>query len=94
MRFEDLKFEGVRPGAHPGFRASHSFDFGWLFCGICFPGVSCGGDRGRYELAVLGRDGELHYGNPVTQDSVHGYLKPEDVTWLLRQVAKFDEEGE
>jgi hypothetical protein len=44
-----------------------------------------GGDRGLYELAVLGSDGRLTYDTPVTDD-VEGYLTEEDVTKLLTQI--------
>lgn len=40
---------------------------------------SYGGQRGLYELAVLGRDGFITYETPITSDVI-GFLKPEDVT--------------
>ena len=46
---------------------------------------SYGGDRGLYELAVLDKDGKLCYNTPVTND-VEGYLTPDDVTKLLKQI--------
>jgi hypothetical protein len=44
-----------------------------------------GGREGLYELAVLGKDGRLTYETPITDD-VEGYLTPEDVTILMKQI--------
>jgi hypothetical protein len=44
-----------------------------------------GGADGFYELAVIGKDGQITYESPITSD-VEGYLTPEDVTKLLEQI--------
>jgi hypothetical protein len=47
---------------------------------------SYGGREGLYELAVLDQDGQIHYDNPIANGDVRGYLKPEEVTELLKQI--------
>ena len=47
---------------------------------------SYGGDRGLWELAVLGPDGSIDYDTPITAD-VLGWLAPSDVSDLLAQIA-------
>ena len=46
---------------------------------------SYGGPDGLYELAVLGKDGELTYTTPITSD-VLGWLQPEEVSHWMQQV--------
>ena len=41
-----------------------------------------GGDKGLYELAVLGANGEITYDTPITND-VLGYLTEEEVEKTL-----------
>jgi hypothetical protein len=48
---------------------------------------SYGGDQGLLELAVLGKDGNLDYSTPVTED-VEGYLTAEKAAELLEQIEK------
>jgi hypothetical protein len=50
-----------------------------------------GGREGLYELAVLGKDGRLTYETPITDD-VEGYLTPEDVTILMKQIQSLPNE--
>jgi hypothetical protein len=47
---------------------------------------SYGGKEGLYEIAVLDENGKIHYDNPVANGDVRGYLKPEEVTELLKQI--------
>ena len=49
---------------------------------------SYGGREGLYEIAVLDKDGELHYDNPVAKGDVLGYLTKEDVSKILEQISK------
>ena len=46
---------------------------------------SYGGEKGLYELAVLKMNGEMTYNTPITDD-VAGWLAPEMVTGLMKQV--------
>jgi hypothetical protein len=50
---------------------------------------SYGGKDGLFEVAVLGKDGNLTYDTPVTNDVI-GYLTEEDVTDVLKQVQKLN----
>jgi hypothetical protein len=44
-----------------------------------------GGDKGLYELAVFGKDGNITYDTPITSD-VEGNLTESDVESLLTQI--------
>jgi hypothetical protein len=44
-----------------------------------------GGDKGLYELAVFGKDGNITYDTPITND-VEGNLSESDVESLLTQI--------
>jgi hypothetical protein len=46
---------------------------------------SYGGDKGLYELAVLGKDGQITYDTPITNDVI-GYLRPMDVTDVMEKI--------
>ena len=46
---------------------------------------SNGGKDGLFEIAVLGKDGDINYDTPVTRDVI-GYLNPEEVTDIMEQV--------
>ena len=46
---------------------------------------SYGGKDGLFEVAVLGKDGELTYDTSVTNDVI-GYLETEGVTEIMEQV--------
>ena len=46
---------------------------------------SYGGDKGLYELAVLGKDGHITYDTPITNDVI-GYLRPTDVTDVMEKI--------
>ncbi len=55
--------------------------------------ISYGNKKGLYELAVIYmspemEESEIHYDNPVAQGNVRGYLTPEDVTELMKQVSE------
>lgn len=77
--FEDLVFvDEVMYGDKVWSRSYMIFDNGYGVSVIRGP-HSYGGQKGLYELAVLGTDGFITYETPVTSDVI-GYLKPEDVT--------------
>jgi hypothetical protein len=44
-----------------------------------------GGDKGLYELAVLDSNGSLTYSTSITDDVI-GYLRPEDVTDVMKKI--------
>jgi len=46
---------------------------------------SYGGKTGLFEIAVLGKDGDLTYDTPITNDVI-GYLSREEVTGIMEQV--------
>jgi len=52
---------------------------------------SYGGDKGLYELAVLGKDGQITYDTPITNDVI-GYLTEDEVTDFLRQIQELEKE--
>jgi len=49
--------------------------------------TSYGVEQGLYELAVLGKKGEINYYTPLTND-VLGYLTEEQVTHYLKQISE------
>jgi len=77
--FEDLVFvDEVMYGDKVWSRSYMIFENGYGVSVIRGP-HSYGGQKGLYELAVLGRDGFITYETPITSDVI-GFLKPEDVT--------------
>jgi hypothetical protein len=48
-----------------------------------------GGSQGLYELAVFGKDGEISYDTPITND-VLGYLSEEDIEKTLTDIKNLD----
>jgi len=48
-----------------------------------------GGGEGLYELAVLGKDGQLCYDTPITDDTL-GYLTQQKVTDIMKQVQELN----
>ena len=81
--FKDLEFN-----PHPigGIFARMMFDNGYGVSVVKTP-YSYGGDRGKYELAVLNSQGEITYETPITDD-VLGYLNENDVTHYMEEVQK------
>jgi hypothetical protein len=80
--FADLEF-----GPHPagkGVQARIQFPNGYGASVVKTP-YTYGGSQGKYELAVLDKDGRLCYSTEVTNDVV-GYLSPGGVTEYLRQI--------
>ena len=48
-----------------------------------------GGPEGLYEIAVFGKDGEISYETPITDD-VLGYLSEEAVEKILTDIKNLD----
>ena len=81
-QFKDLQFK-----KHPqlnGVISRITFDNGYG-ASVVKHEFSYGGDKGLYELAVLGKDGELTYDTPITNDVI-GYLREIDVTDVMVKI--------
>jgi hypothetical protein len=81
--FKDLEFV-QHPGHIGGVQARITFDNGYGASVVKTP-YSYGGDKGLYELAVLGIDGHLTYDTPITNDVI-GYLRDIDVTDVMEKI--------
>jgi hypothetical protein len=81
--FKDLEFV-EHPGHIGGVQARITFENGYGASVVKTP-HSYGGDRGLFELAVLGTDGHLTYDTPVTSDVI-GYLRDIDVTDVMEKI--------
>lgn len=68
-----------------GVQVRVTFENGYGASVIQFPG-SRGGTDGLWELAVLGRDGDLNYETPITSDTV-GWLDDPQVLDYLRNIS-------
>jgi hypothetical protein len=69
-----------------GVRATITFDNGYGASIVKTP-YTYGGDNGKYELAVLGTNGDLTYDTPITDDVI-GYLSPTEITDIMKQIQK------
>lgn len=85
--FKDLEFEIMSDEYMSGKKSRIYFDNGYG-ASVVSHTFSYGGKSGLYELAVLDKDGEIHYDNPVAGGDVKGYLTEEEVTELLIQIQK------
>ena len=89
MKFEDLQFEET----DMGIGAHHLFDNHYgvsVIKGL----YTYGGRDGLYELAIIRmtpdmKYSELCYDTPITND-VLGYLTPEEVTDIMKQVSELN----
>jgi hypothetical protein len=81
--FKDLEFKS-HPNHLGGVQAVITFDNGYGASVVKTP-HSYGGDKGLYELAVLGTDGHLTYDTPITNDVI-GYLRDIDVTDVMEKI--------
>lgn len=66
----------------------HSFTFpnGWG-ASVVQHRHSYGSEEGLWELAVIGKDGDLNYAHPVSRGDVRGSLSVADVDALLAEIA-------
>jgi len=83
-KFKDLPFFPINDGFMVGKKARMDFENGYGVSVVSHT-YSYGGKDGLFEVAVLGKDGNLTYDTPVTNDVV-GYLTEEDVTDVMKQV--------
>jgi hypothetical protein len=82
--FKDLEFVKLDPFVR-GIHCRIQFDNGYG-ASIVQHNLSYGGTEGLYELAVLDKNGDLHYDNPVANGDVRGYLSEDDVTELIKEI--------
>jgi hypothetical protein len=83
-KFEDLDFIKLDDGFMKGVKCRMMFENGFGVSVVSHT-YSYGGKDGLFEVAVLGKDGDLTYDTPVTNDVV-GYLNPDEVTEIMEQV--------
>ena len=84
-KFEDLEFEQIKDSPYQiGVKCKMVFENGYGVSVVSHT-HSYGGTKGLFEIAVLGKDGDLTYDTPVTSDVI-GYLNPEEVTKIMEQV--------
>ena len=81
--FKDLEFK-EHPNGMGGVQAKIQFDNGFGASIVKTP-FSYGGSKGLYELAVVGKDGDITYDTPITND-VLGYLSEAAVTQTLSKI--------
>jgi len=82
-QFKDLEFVS-HPSHIEGVQSRITFENGYGASVVKSP-YTYGGDKGLYELAVLGTDGHITYATPITDDVI-GYLRPEDVTDVMAKI--------
>ena len=82
-QFNDLQFK-THPIHGDGVISRITFDNGYG-ASVVKHEYSYGGDKGLYELAVLGKDGQITYDTPITDDVI-GYLRPMDVTDVMEKI--------
>ena len=84
-KFEDLEFEKIEDDPfQTGVKSRMVFENGYGVSVVSHT-HSYGGRKGLFEVAVLGKDGDISYDTPVTDDVI-GYLNPEEVTDTMKQV--------
>ncbi len=88
MTFEELDFK-AHPAKMGGIHACNTLKNGWGVSVIQGDMFYTSGSE-EYELAVLGKDGELHYDNPVADGDVRGHLKKDELMELINQVEGYE----
>ena len=84
-KFEDLEFEKIEDAPYQiGVKCKMVFENGYGVS-VVWHKHSYGSKNGLFEIAVLGKDGDLTYDTPVTNDVI-GYLSREEVTNIMEQV--------
>ena len=81
--FKDLEFK-AHPNEMGGVQAKIKFANG-VGASIVKTSFSYGGTRGLYELAIFGKDGDITYDTPITDD-VLGYLSETAVSEALAKI--------
>jgi hypothetical protein len=81
--FKDIEFKPNPMGEDFGIVSRTQFDNGYE-ASVVKSQYTYGGDKGLYELAVF-KDGEICYDTPITDDVI-GYLRPEDVTDVMKKI--------
>jgi len=82
------QYQEYQTNAHherAGAQYRYRFPNGWGASVVCNR-YSYGGERGLWELAVLGQDGDLNYVHPVSEGDVRGYQTDADIAELLKQI--------
>jgi hypothetical protein len=83
-KFKDLDFIKLNDGFMKGVQCRMMFENGYGVSVVSHT-YSYGGKDNLFEVAILGKDGNLTYDTPVTNDVI-GYLGPDDVTDVMKQV--------
>jgi hypothetical protein len=83
--FKDIQFK-EHPSTFGGIIGRIEFDNGYGASVVKSP-FSYGGGDNLYELAVLGKDGQITYDTSITNDVI-GYLTEEGVEELLINIQK------
>jgi len=83
--FKDLEFIELKDPFLNGVQCRIQFDNGYG-ASIVRHNFSYGNEYGLYELAVLDKEGHLHYDNSVAKGDVIGYLTEEKITEILKQI--------
>ena len=86
--FKDLQFK--LHSSKTGIISRMMFENGYGVSVVQTP-TTYGGADGFYELAVVGKDGQITYDTPITGDTI-GYLTQEDVTKLMEQIQSLPNE--
>ena len=82
--FEDLEFTHLNEDYMTGKKARMYFNNKYGIS-VVSTTLSYGGKEGLYEIAVLDSEGDLVCNTPVTNDVI-GYLTPEEVTEIMKQI--------
>jgi len=82
--FKDLAFK--LHSSKTGIISRMMFENGYGVSVVQTP-TTYGGVDGFYELAVIGKDGQITYESPITSD-VEGYLNEIGITKLMEQIQK------
>lgn len=84
--FEELKFQTHPTGVGQQCIVQFSNGYG---ASIVQSKYTFGGREGLYELAVFGKDGEISYDTPITDD-VLGHLSEQDIEKTLTDIKNLD----
>lgn len=85
MDFKTLKSNPINGGIQYHFKADNGYG-----ASIVKHSFSYGHEDGLWELAVIGKDGDLCYTTPITSD-VLGHLTEEEVNETLVKIAELPE---